>query len=264
MPAALPRFDDLVRRHLGRDGVAGEGDRDVLGQQHLGRGGGEMLGGEAPVVGDDHALGLLAAVRRRSGPPRRRSAGRSRTCSRRRPFERQPSVPKTIFVGCGTWLIVVTNGPPALSTRRESGSIRALNACAPRSTAIGPVVSTIVASTPRAEVSRPDAKPDHEVGGSRLVRLAGRGDRRLDPGHAQLGQQRGPAAQVVPADVHRAHHDLARRGRRLHHRVVDRDRANPRVGPGVSDFDRQSPAATAPSHPARTARAPGGSRAAAT
>ena len=51
-------LDDLVARHLGGHGVHGIGDRDVVGQQHLRGRGGEVLAGEAPVVGDDHALGL--------------------------------------------------------------------------------------------------------------------------------------------------------------------------------------------------------------
>ena len=53
-------LDNLVRRHLGRNRVARKGDRNVLGHQDFCGGGGEMLGGEAPVVGDDDALGLLA------------------------------------------------------------------------------------------------------------------------------------------------------------------------------------------------------------
>ena len=52
-----PALDDLVRAHLGWDRMSGDRDRDVVGQQHLGSGGGEVLGGEPPVVGDDHALG---------------------------------------------------------------------------------------------------------------------------------------------------------------------------------------------------------------
>ena len=55
IPAAAPRVDDLVRAHLRRDGVDREEDRDVVRQQDLGRGLGEMLGGEPPVEGDDHA-----------------------------------------------------------------------------------------------------------------------------------------------------------------------------------------------------------------
>ena len=62
MPAAAPRSIDLERAHLGRDRVDRVGDRDVVGQQHLGRGQREVLGREAPVVGDDHALGGLAAA----------------------------------------------------------------------------------------------------------------------------------------------------------------------------------------------------------
>ena len=53
-------LDDLVGGHLGGDGLGGEGDRDVVRQQHLGGRGGEVLAGEAPVVGDDHAPGARA------------------------------------------------------------------------------------------------------------------------------------------------------------------------------------------------------------
>ncbi len=60
MPAAAPRsttsYDDIwVGTAL--DGV---GDRDVVGEEDLGGGDGEVLRGEPPVVGDDDALRLLA------------------------------------------------------------------------------------------------------------------------------------------------------------------------------------------------------------
>ena len=55
-------LDDLVRAHLGRDRVRGEGDRDVVGEDHLRGGRREVLRGEPPVVGDDDALRLLAAL----------------------------------------------------------------------------------------------------------------------------------------------------------------------------------------------------------
>ena len=55
-------LDDLVRAHLGRDGVDREGDRDVVGEQDLGGGLGEVLRREPAVVGDDDALGRLAAL----------------------------------------------------------------------------------------------------------------------------------------------------------------------------------------------------------
>ena len=61
-PGRRAPLDDLVRAHLGGHGMDGEGDRDVPGEEHLGRGLGEMLRREAAVVGDDHALGLLAAT----------------------------------------------------------------------------------------------------------------------------------------------------------------------------------------------------------
>ena len=59
IPAADPALDDLVRGHLGRHGVDREGDTDVVREQDLGGGHREVLRGEAPVVGDDDALGRL-------------------------------------------------------------------------------------------------------------------------------------------------------------------------------------------------------------
>ena len=40
----------------------GEGHRDVMGEEDLGSRGGEMLRRETTVVGDHHALRLLAAI----------------------------------------------------------------------------------------------------------------------------------------------------------------------------------------------------------
>ena len=72
-------LDDLVRAHLGRHGVDREGDRDVVGEEDLGGGQGEVLRREPAVVGDDDALGLLAALDDVARRRRRRSAGRCRT-----------------------------------------------------------------------------------------------------------------------------------------------------------------------------------------
>ena len=47
---------------------------------------------------------------------------------------------------------------------------------------------------------------------------------RPGPARTERRKQRRPRSEVRPADVHRAHHDLAALGRALHHRVVDRDR----------------------------------------
>ena len=59
IPAARTALDDLVRAHLGRHGVRGERDRDVVGEDDLGRRHREVLRREAPVVGEDDALRLL-------------------------------------------------------------------------------------------------------------------------------------------------------------------------------------------------------------
>ena len=53
-------LDDLVGGHLRGDGAGGEEHRDVVGEQHLGRGGREVLAGEAAVVADHDALGHAA------------------------------------------------------------------------------------------------------------------------------------------------------------------------------------------------------------
>ena len=55
-----------------------------------------------------------------------------------------------------------------------------------------------------------------------LDRLAGLHDR-PSPRRTDRLQQRGPRAEVRPADVHRRHRDLAVARGALHHRVVDRD-----------------------------------------
>ncbi len=55
---------DLVRDHLGRHGAARESDGDVGGEQDLGRGLGEELAREAPVVADHDARAPLAPSRR--------------------------------------------------------------------------------------------------------------------------------------------------------------------------------------------------------
>ena len=54
-------LDDLVRAHLGGHGARAERHRDVVGEDHLGRGHREVLRSEPPVVGEDDALGLLAS-----------------------------------------------------------------------------------------------------------------------------------------------------------------------------------------------------------
>ena len=61
-PGCRSPFDHLVRGHLGRHGVDREGDTDVVSEQDLGRGHREVFGREAPVIGDDDALGRLPAA----------------------------------------------------------------------------------------------------------------------------------------------------------------------------------------------------------
>src|SRR5207247_1914410 len=60
-------LDDLVRAHLGGHGTRGERDRDVVGDEHLGGGHREVLGGEAPVVGDHDTLRLVALAGDKAG-----------------------------------------------------------------------------------------------------------------------------------------------------------------------------------------------------
>ncbi len=57
-----PALDDLERGHLGRNRLAGEDYRDVVGQDHLGGGGREMLAGETAVVSEDDATSPIAAL----------------------------------------------------------------------------------------------------------------------------------------------------------------------------------------------------------
>src|SRR5664280_1056265 len=55
-----PTLDYLERGHLRRQGVVGKDDRNPVTQHDLGGGCGEVLAGEAAVVGEDDAAGLIS------------------------------------------------------------------------------------------------------------------------------------------------------------------------------------------------------------
>ena len=61
-PGRRASLDDLVSSIWVGTAWRGESDGDVVGEEDLGGGGGEVLGGEPAVVGDHDALGLLAAL----------------------------------------------------------------------------------------------------------------------------------------------------------------------------------------------------------
>src|SRR5450759_3992827 len=60
--ATSAALDHFVARHLGRDRGGRVGDRDLVGEEDLRGGGREVLGREAPVVGEDDSLYLLPAI----------------------------------------------------------------------------------------------------------------------------------------------------------------------------------------------------------
>ena len=262
MPGGRAALDDLVRAHLGRHGVLRERDRDAVGEEDLGGRRGEVLGGEPPVEGDDDALGLLAAALRRSGPRRRRSAGRSRTCSRRRSAPASRRCRRRSSSG---------PAPPSCSSRQPPGSAqrsissrtRPMSGAAPRRTAMGCVAVML----PRSE-RRDDPQPAVDAADTRSSSPTSTVSPGLttapSPRDPRAAEQRGPRAEVGPADVHRAHHDPAVARRALHHRVVDRERLADRFVGALEHGRRADHRADASGRGRCSARARRGSPGAAT
>ena len=227
MPADGAALDDLVGAHLGRHGVRRERDRDVVGEDHLGRGHREVLRGEAPVVGDDDALRLLALARPRSGPRRRRSGGRSRTCSprrcalaSRRSRRRSATSPLGSF-GSGHWRS--SHSATRVNERVDGSRVRG-RADEERDGAL----RRGYRAAPPLTARRPPMAFDDEVRLGGVRRLV----RRDHPTRARAADAAMSCVhepEVAPADVHRAHRDaLVARGA-LHDGTVDRHRLQPVV-----------------------------------
>ena len=150
----------------------------------------------------------------------------------------------------GTSAMIVTRGPPrgrpdraGRGPRHRGGGRRRGGPTRRRSTIVPP--EPAATAGPVSTMRRPPTVTDDEVVGTDLERLAGLDDPAGGAGEAVAGdrpEQRRPAAEVAPADVHRAHHDLVVGGRALHDRPVDRDRGDPLVGvrQGEVRADRRS------------------------
>ena len=202
-------LDDLVRAHLGRDGADGERDRDVVGQQDLGGGRGEVLRGEPPVVGDDDALRLLAPL----GDVVRDAVGAAADVLEREVVgdPRPPAVgaedDRRRGAGSPRRVTLASSGPRSARCR---ASTRPRSGAAPRRTAIGCAAVMLPRSGGAMTPSRPSDAADDEVVVVDRDGLAGLDDRAL-AARPDRGQQGGPRPEVGPADVHRAHDDLAGR-----------------------------------------------------
>ena len=223
MPGRRAALDDLVRAHLGRHRVDREGDRDVVGEEDLGRGHREELGREAPVVGDDDALGRLATldhvggdavgaapdvvVGELVGDPGAPAIRAEHDRRRRGRLAGQRHVRSS---GFGAALEQQFDG------RRGRGRCRAGSRWAGRR-------SSYRARSGAMTPSRPPIRRTMRSSCSTSIGLA-RLDDRARAARAERRQQRRPRPEIGPADVHRGHHDLAVLGGALHHRVVDRDR----------------------------------------
>ena len=220
-------LDDLVARHLGRDGVAGDRRPGCRGRGATSAAAvGEVLAREPAVVGDDDTLGLLAAFDDVVGDP----------------VGAAPDVLERVLVG--------DPGSPAVRAEddlrrgRRLGDVghdQRLRSGAAVEQRVDDVTSRAGAGQQGdrrlgedtagtvMENESPVDPLDDKVVRPGLGRLAGL-DHPTVPGTTERREQRRPAPEVAPADVHRAHHDLAGDRRGLHDGVVDRDRSHAGIG----------------------------------
>ena len=189
---------------------------------------GEVLRGEPPVVGDDDALGRVAALDdvmgdavgaapdgiegELVGDPGPPAIGAEDDRGRgRRP------------AGSGQCQ------PPGSAHRSMSAWSRSRSPAAPRSTAIGCTAVMLPPSSGAMTPSRPS---------TRRTTRSSAATSTVSPGWTTIPSPWAPIApsscvhepEIGPADVHRAHHDLPVAGGTLHHGVVDRDRLELLVG----------------------------------
>ena len=183
-----------------------------------------MLGGEPPVVGDDHALGLLATIDHVLGDAVGAAAhvvegvvvGDARAPAVGAEDDRG---------GAGASSASRQTRSSGCEQRSMSASMRSRSGAVPRSTAIGCTAVMLPRSGGATTPSRPSTRRTTRSSVSDVDRLAGLDDRPPLPRAPMRRQQRRPDSDVRPADVHRRHDDASVTRRRLHHRVVDRDRA---------------------------------------
>ena len=135
-PGRRAALHDLVGAHLRRDAPCGDRDGDVARQEDLGRGRGEVLRGEAAVVGDDDALRLLAAVLDVARDAVRAAAHVLEGVVVGDP--RPPAVgAEHDLVGVGASARLVTDVPPLLHTGSRSSCTSGRASRAPRRRAMG-------------------------------------------------------------------------------------------------------------------------------
>ena len=159
MPAAAPRSTTSYELIWVGTAWTAKRDRDVVGEEDLGRGRGEVLGGEPPVVGDDDALGRLAPLDDVAGD----AVGAAADV-----LERElvgdpgpPAVgPEDDGRGRRRAGRVTSRHPPGSAQRSISASIRARSGAAPRSTAIGCVAVMLPRSSGAMTPRRPPIAPD--------------------------------------------------------------------------------------------------------
>ena len=224
MPAAAPRSTTSYELIWVGTAWRGVGDRDVVGEQDLGGRDREVLRREAPVVGDDDALGLLApvddvarhAVGAAADVLERVVVGDPRPPAVRAEHDRgwAPAPPRCSSSGSS----------PLRSRARAARRRSARSAAAPRRRAVGRRGAHASARAVARRRAGRRAPLDEQVVGAERDRLARPGHdppARRAPSAASSAVQ--PPRSFQPTSIEPID-DAARLGRALHHRVVDRDR----------------------------------------
>ena len=194
----------------------------------------EVLRPEPPVIGDDHALRLLAALDDVAG-----DAVGAATDGVEREVLGDPGPPAVRAEDDpGRGGGVGHEWSSQRRTRSTSASTAPEARRGIRSKAVG-----VVARIPRGPPPTTRRPPRRSM--TRSFSPASAGSfaltTRPEPAAPIAAEERGPRAEVVPADVHRGHDHLAVARRALHHGVVDGDRPCLAVGgvePGFASTDR--------------------------
>ena len=167
---------------------------------------GEVLRGEPPVVGDDDALRLLAAVDDVRGRPRRRSGGRSRTCNRPRPGRASRRSRRRSCVGVGA-VGGVGHASASPGVRRGRGGPRPPvrgDGAVRRATPSAAIVPHPVLPHDEPSLARADQEV---VGPASNVSPVWRTRPVSPPPPASAARSADQRPEVAPTDVHRAHDD---------------------------------------------------------